>query len=485
MTNIFRITIVTLILLFTAHFLFAAINLDTKDNGYSLRAIDYRNPKLSPTPPDSQNTDDPEKEFNKAKKEFDESLDESRRTMEELYREFARENPDKTIREKTNVIAKNPKDAEAYIVRSIAYCLKGQTNLAKADEQKATELGQKIYKSCSSSSNQRSVQNKTTATVHFDKGSAHLQKKEYNFAIQEFSKAVNLGENDALIYLRRGTAYLKTNQFQSAVQDFTKAIELNQTPYSDYAYESRAEAYEKLGQTSKAVADRKKYQEFLDKIGNTVTTPEFYGLLEEGKNYNRAKQYDLSIQQFNKAIASYKKEKKDDKSKLSEIYRERGKSYNGKKLFSLAIQDFNKAIELNPGIFINYNERGLSYYDQKNYDFAIRDFTKSIELNPKWTFSYFYRGSSYFDKKEYDSAIRDFTKTIELDPKFANGYYLRGVSHHTKNLPTLAIQDYSKAIELNPRDIQAYRLRAIVYDAIGQNEKAEADRRKYRELGGQ
>ena len=46
-----------------------------------------------------------------------------------------------------------------------------------------------------------------------------------------------------------------------------------------------------------------------------------------------------------------------------------------------------------------------------------------------------------------------------------------------------ALDDFKKVIELKPTHGQAHYYRAFVYDALGQTELAEADRRKSQELG--
>ena len=45
-----------------------------------------------------------------------------------------------------------------------------------------------------------------------------------------------------------------------------------------------------------------------------------------------------------------------------------------------------------------------------------------------------------------------------------------------------AIDDYSKAIELDPSLYITYRNRSEAYDALGQHDLAEADRKKAAEL---
>jgi tetratricopeptide (TPR) repeat protein len=65
--------------------------------------------------------------------------------------------------------------------------------------------------------------------------------------------------NDAQAYYNRGNCYLHKKDYDRALADFSKAIEIN--PNLGVAYNNRAFIYEKKGDTARAEADRKKYRE--------------------------------------------------------------------------------------------------------------------------------------------------------------------------------------------------------------------------------
>ncbi|MCU4139364.1 MAG: hypothetical protein MW690_001296 [Methanophagales archaeon] len=55
----------------------------------------------------------------------------------------------------------------------------------------------------------------------------HAELNEYEQAIEDFSKAIELNPNYAGAYYNRGIAYAKLNQHERAIEDYNKAIELN------------------------------------------------------------------------------------------------------------------------------------------------------------------------------------------------------------------------------------------------------------------
>ena len=85
------------------------------------------------------------------------------------------------------------------------------------------------------------------------RGLAYLRTNHFEEAIQDFNKAIDLGSKDAGVYSNRGLAYYKTGDFEKAIKDYSKAIDLN--PYSAMIYSNRGEAWLHLKEWEKAKAD--------------------------------------------------------------------------------------------------------------------------------------------------------------------------------------------------------------------------------------
>jgi TonB family protein len=85
---------------------------------------------------------------------------------------------------------------------------------------------------------------------------AHLFNKEYDLAIAEYNKAVELNSEDPSIYLNRGFAFLNRKNYDLAVADYDKAIELS--PKESMIYFNRGDLHEKMGNPQKAIVDYQK-----------------------------------------------------------------------------------------------------------------------------------------------------------------------------------------------------------------------------------
>jgi tetratricopeptide (TPR) repeat protein len=91
-------------------------------------------------------------------------------------------------------------------------------------------------------------------------GANEETKRDYESAIQDFSKAISLQAGKATFYSMRGYAYFQQNNFDAAVKDLTVAIEKRQSSPDKFNFYWRSKSYEKLGKKDLAVADWTKYE---------------------------------------------------------------------------------------------------------------------------------------------------------------------------------------------------------------------------------
>jgi|SRR5271157_5624868 len=95
-----------------------------------------------------------------------------------------------------------------------------------------------------------------SAKGHNDRGIMYSEKGEYDLALAEFNKALEISPHSAETYNNRGIAYSRKRAYDHAIADFTKALELN--PNSVKAYYNRAIIYVVEGHVNFALLDFKK-----------------------------------------------------------------------------------------------------------------------------------------------------------------------------------------------------------------------------------
>lgn len=125
-----------------------------------------------------------------------------------------------------------------YMCRGTIYFDKSDYDMAIVDINRAIEL------------------NPDFAVAYNIRGNSYAGKGNHDQAIEDYTKAIGLEPDKAVLYCNRGKSYLKKGKYDLAIADFTKAIEID----SGYikAYKERASAYEKTGKLDKAKEDLEK-----------------------------------------------------------------------------------------------------------------------------------------------------------------------------------------------------------------------------------
>jgi TonB family protein len=84
-------------------------------------------------------------------------------------------------------------------------------------------------------------------------------KGEYDLAVSDYNKAIELNPKDPAAYLNRGRVYSDRKSYDLAILDYDKTIELD--PKDSTAYFKRGDVYEKKGNLQQAINDYQKAAE--------------------------------------------------------------------------------------------------------------------------------------------------------------------------------------------------------------------------------
>jgi tetratricopeptide (TPR) repeat protein len=240
------------------------------------------------------------------------------------------------------------------------------------------------------------------AEAYFNRGLEYYNNGDFDQAISEYNKVIQLVPNNANAYYNRGLAYAGKGDLDPAISDYDKAIQLN--PDFFEAYINRGNAYFDNGNMDQAISD-----------------------------------FDKAIQLNPDFVMAYYN---------------RGNAYKDKGDLDRAISDFDQAIQLDPTLAQAYVNRGIAYSEQGDLDRAISDYDKAIQIRPDDTLTYFARGNAYRDKGDLDRALSDFDQAIQLNPNLADAYYNRGATYAEKGDTASAIADFKKVLELCGNDVQ-------------------------------
>ncbi|MDR1587270.1 MAG: tetratricopeptide repeat protein [Treponema sp.] len=233
--------------------------------------------------------------------------------------------------------------------------------------------------------------------VSFLAGEKFYRNGEYDRAIAEYDKSLNLKADYAEAYIGRGNAYRKKGDSGRAIDDYSRALRFK--PDLPELYNYRGYAYAEHGDAAKAIED-----------------------------YSRALQLknDYADACFNRAY----------------VFARQGD-------YDRAIDDYTRVLKLEPRNAAALNQRGNAWYRKEDDDRAIRDYSEAIKIRPDYALAWHNRGNAWFNKGDYDKALADLDQAIRLQPDSPNAYASRGSILQKMGDPASVL---SKPINKNNQD---------------------------------
>jgi TPR repeat protein len=246
------------------------------------------------------------------------------------------------------------------------------------------------------------ISGKDLGLARFYLGWNYDEKKQYQQAIAEYDKAIELGVNLAAAHNNRGVAYRSLGNVDAALSDYDEAIRID--PSYALARENRAYIYLLRNRLDEAMID------------------------------------------VNEAIRL--------NGKRPRAYWIRAGIYEARAQWNDSVSDCTTAIGLNAKNEDCFNRRGWAYFKLRKYDPALADFDEAVRLAPQWATPIKNRGIVFEALGNFESAFRDYDKAAALgsvDAMFSLGMLYeqgQGVSKSRSD----AISWYQKAADKGHRE---------------------------------
>jgi Tfp pilus assembly protein PilF len=156
----------------------------------------------------------------------------------------------------------------------------------------------------------------------------HLSYKNYDLAIGDCTKAIQLDNNYSEAYINRGNVYREVNRLDESLSDYNKAAEL---------------------------------------------TPNFYKVyINRGILHLFAQRYNLAHMDFDKTLSL--------NPKFEEAYYHHGLAYYNERMYDKAIESYTQAIRLKPNFGMAYYSRAISEFYSGKKEIACKDLKQSARL---------------------------------------------------------------------------------------------------------
>ena len=270
------------------------------------------------------------------------------------------------------------------------------------------------------------------------------------------------GLKETIIDLKQAEAYnlqgetsISRKQYDNAIKDFTRAININ--PKFVDALINRGGAYAQLGRFNDALGD------FNDALKYEKKDAGLYN--KRGEIFLQNDLYDQAIKDFSSAIVL--------NPMFSDAFLNRGRAYSEKGMPEEAMNDFNHAIKADSdhadihlfdraapsiqedteskadrGEAESLNQQGVVNMEKELYEEAIKNFTQAINLQTTFADAYINRGRIYTLQKEINLAVADFNQAVMFDPLNAEIYYWRSQAWKEKGDAYNLSEDLKLACEM-------------------------------------
>jgi serine/threonine protein kinase/tetratricopeptide (TPR) repeat protein len=267
------------------------------------------------------------------------------------------------------------------------------------------------------------------------KGKTKQADAMYLSALESWRKLAEEYPNAHLYRRQLGNIYTQLKQWDKAVAEYSKVIELR--PDHPAAFAGRAIAYDALKQRDKAIADYTQAIELDPKNVGAWTNRAFA--------YSQLKQYDKALADYSKAI--------ELEPKLVWGWTNRAWAYRALGQLDKALADLTKAIELDPKNSLALRGRALTYSNLNQYDKAIGDLIKAIELDPKDALplnnlAWLLATCPETKFRDTTRAVASAKKAVELKPKDGDHWNTLGVAQYRAGDWKAAIATLEKSMEL-------------------------------------
>ncbi|KAG5070137.1 hypothetical protein JHK85_002514 [Glycine max] len=247
-------------------------------------------------------------------------------------------------------------------------------------------------------------QKKAEALKEKEAGNAAYKKKDFDTAIQHYTKALELDDEDISYLTNRAAVYLEMgklsheavgnqypSQYEECIKDCDKAVERGRELRSDFKMIARA----------------------LTRKGNALV-----------KMAKCSKDYESAIETYQKALTEHRNP--DTLKKLNEAEK--------------AKKELEQQEYFDPKLADDEREKGNEFFKQQKYPDAVKHYTESIRRNPKDPRAYSNRAACYTKLGAMPEGLKDAEKCIELDPTFVKGYTRKGAVQYF-------MKEYDKALE--------------------------------------
>ena len=284
------------------------------------------------------------------------------------------------------------------------------------------------------------------------KGRLELEIGNYQKAIEDFSDAIRLNNEQEEAHFLRGKSYFETKNYNNALNDFSKSIILNAQKADNYYH--RGLTHAKVGNQTKAIQD---FSQALVFQADDIET-----LLARANAYRILKKYNESLKDCQTILAQYPRN--------AGAYQARGRVSLDTKEAQNALKDFQTAITFEQNNKENLVFIGIAKYNLGKNEECKQNFEEYLKLAQTSKDYHFIalQIQEHINNNEWIEKAQIYTLTaIKLLDNYENNHlYAQILFKLKKQLNCLEVSE--KAISLAKKEGLDYTPTQFFVDKINQ-----------------
>ena len=320
-------------------------------------------------------------------------------------------------------------------------------------------------------------------SISFDLAQGLFEQKRLDDADAVYRRMLKEDESDVSAMVGLARNMIERGDYSSAIGILDRSVKYD----ADYAssYKMRSRAYDRSGETDKAIDDAITYYEKdSDAFGSeqlkvmmkhrTYAVAKAKAMARSSEDQSQWRVLLLTLYEqageYENAIAEYDA-LESDYGKDEFIYYHRADCYSELGLTDLALREIDNAIAMNADYY-NLCRKGQILRTSGRFSEAIEVFDQAIEVDPADAFAYYAKGWCHELSGDDSAAMECYDQGIDVDKEYPYIFLMRGQLFRKRGESALAAADFEKVLQMDTTVIDG-SCRQYALHFLGRDQEAE------------
>ncbi|NEO14836.1 MAG: tetratricopeptide repeat protein [Moorea sp. SIO3F7] len=278
--------------------------------------------------------------------------------------------------------------------------------------------------------------------------------QEYQDAIANFDKALEIKPDDHQAWYSRGVALSILGRLETGIDSFDQALKIK--PDYHEAWYNRGLALSDLGRNEEAIESYDQALKF--KLDNYLA-----GYKRWVKKLLVLEANKSGSESFDQALTSKLNDHKYCNKRGGDLL-ELGRN-------KAAIDFFEQALIIKRDDYEAWNNRGVALWKLGQKQAAINSYNQAVKIKPDLQEAWNNRGVALLELGENKAAINSFDKAIKIKPNDGQAWYNKACFYALQGNVGLALENLKQAINLNPEEYREMAKTDSDFDSIRSDQR--------------